>query len=97
MGFGPGMKNSDLNVGVMQNKTNYRIHDIWSLGYGRPQDDTERGGTMDLTNVTYIPKSTFGSLYKITYNRKFNTDDVNDFIVEKVTFNPLYIQFLITN
>ena len=78
------MKNSDLNVGVMQNQTNYRIHDIWSIGYGRPEDDTERGGTMDLTNVTYSPKTIFGSTYKITYNRKFNTEDVNDFIVEKV-------------
>jgi len=83
------MKNSDLNVGVMQDQTNFLLHDLWSLGYGRPEDDVQRGGSYDLTDIEYIPKDekVVGSTYKIKYKRKFSTGDVNDFDIVLVYKN----------
>ncbi len=80
------MKNADENVAVMQNQTNFLLHDLWSQGYGRPKDDTERNGTYDLTNIVYTPKDIHhkNSTYLIKYRRKFDTGDPNDFSIDYV-------------
>lgn len=72
-----------MNVGVMQNATNYILHDVWSVGHKQPEEDTARNGTMDCLNPVFTPKSE-GHGYKISYSRKFDTGDVNDIAIKAV-------------
>jgi len=80
------MTNSDINIGVFQNSSSYRLYDMWSLTHEPPTNDTVRGGTYDLVNVKYTPKDpkVSGSLYKLQYERKFDTLDVNDRAIKLV-------------
>ena len=70
----------------MQNVTNYLLHDLWSLGYETPKDDVIYNGTYDLTNQVYTPKSDQNPTYQIKFQRKFDTGDVYDFLINYVIF-----------
>jgi len=73
-----------MNIGVFQNSSSYRLYDMWCDE--RPTNDTLKNGTYDLVNIKYTPKDpkVSGSLYKLQYERKFDTSDVNDRVIKLV-------------
>ena len=92
------MKDSDMNIGVVLNDTDYLLHDSWSVGHSRPADDESRNGTYDLKNIVWSPKNESDpkSTNQIGYERKFVTGDVNDIdIVTVSSFSITYLNIII--
>jgi hypothetical protein len=89
IGFGSKMANTDMHVVNFLTNKKYEASDRYSFGYEEPKFDTKLNGTDDLKNITIFINPQGNPV--LTYYRKFNTSDKNDYVLGRYSHVPLIL------
>ena len=92
--FGNTMTNTDMILVQLNEDDTFSVLDTWSTRHRRPTEDTKIGGTNDIKKPKLLKKA---GLSIITFERKINTEDQYDSVIELSKSNEISLAWLPEN